>query len=52
VIGSDLCDVYIYTIKAYDRKLNEEEHLANFIMDAPTSNEMIERYRRNDILDN
>ena len=52
VIGSDLCDVYVYTAKVYDRKLNEEEHLANFIMDAPTSNEMIARYRRNDILDN
>ena len=52
VIGSDLCDVYVYIAKVYDRKLNEEEHLANFIMDAPTSNEMIARYRRNDILDN
>ena len=51
-IGSDLCDVYVYTAKVYDRKLNEDEHLANFIMDAPTSNEMIARYRRNDILDN
>ena len=51
-IGSDLCDVYVYAMKVYDRKLNEEEHLQNFIMDAPTSNEMIARYRRNDILDN
>ena len=51
-IGSDLCDVYVYTVKAYDRRLNEEEHLQNFIMDAPTSNEMLARYRRNDILDN
>lgn len=50
-IGSDLCDVYVYTMKAYDRRLTEEEHLQNFIMDAPTSNEMIARYRRNDILD-
>lgn len=51
-IGSDLCDVYVYAMKVYDRKLNEEEHLQNFIMDAPTSSEMISRYHRNDILDN
>ena len=51
-IGSDLCDVYVYAAKVYDRKLNEDEHLANFIMDAPTSTEMMDRYRRNDILDN
>ena len=52
VIGSDLCDVYVYCVKAYDRRLNENEHLNNFIADAPSANKMIERYRRNDILDN
>lgn len=51
-IGSDLCDVYIYTIKVYERKLTENEHLDNFIMDAPSTNEMMARYRRNNIVDN
>lgn len=50
-IGSDLCDVHVYVAKAYDRKLSEDEHLNNFIMDAPSANKMIDRYRRNDILD-
>lgn len=52
VVGSDLCDVYIYVMKAYERKLTEEEHLNNFIMDAPSTEEMLARYHRNDILDN
>lgn len=52
VIGSDLCDVYIYVIKAYERKLTENEHLDNFIMDAPNTNEMLARYHRNNIVDN
>ena len=50
VIGSDLCDVYIYTIKAYERKLSTTEHINNFIMDAPSASEMMDRYIRNDIL--
>lgn len=52
VVGSDLCDVYIYTMKAYERRLTENEHLDNFIMDAPNTNEMLRRFRRNDIIDN
>lgn len=50
VIGSDDCDVYIYLIKVYQRHLSDEEHLANFIFDAANASEMVERYRRNDIL--
>lgn len=52
IIGSDLCDIHIYTIKAYDYRLTENQHLNNFIMDAPNTTEMLERYNRNDILDN
>lgn len=51
-IGSDLCDTYIYVVKTYERRLTENEHLDNFIMDAPSTEEMLKRYRRNDILDN
>lgn len=49
-IGSKDCDVYIYLIKSYNHHLTEDQHLANFIADAYNSNEMIARYRRNDIL--
>lgn len=52
IIGSDLCDVYVYLVKVYERKLTENEHLDNFIMDSPNTNEMLDRYRRNDIIDN
>jgi hypothetical protein len=51
-VGSEYCDVYIYVMKAYDRKLTEDEHLNNFIMDAPSTEMMLARYNRNDILDN
>lgn len=50
-IGSDDCDVYIYLVKIYQRHLSDDEHLANFIFDASNAAEMIERFQRNDILD-
>jgi len=50
VIGSDLCDVYVYTAKVYERRLTEDEHITNFIMDAPNGTELLERYNRNNIL--
>ncbi len=51
-IGSDLCDVHVYVAKAYERSLSIDEHLNNFIIDAPSANKMMGRYRRNDITDN
>lgn len=51
VIGSNDCDVQLYMIKSYPKHLTDEQHLTNFIMDAPNASEMIARYRRNDILD-
>lgn len=50
-IGSDACDVYVYTAKVYERRLTNDEHLNNFVMDAPSVNKMLERHRRNDIID-
>lgn len=50
-IGSGQCDVNVYLIKLYEKGLTNEEHLQNFIADSTNAEEMIERYRRNDILD-
>lgn len=54
-LGSDDCDLYIYMVKSYPMLLNNDSnfnnHISNFIMDAPNTAEMIRRYNRNDILD-
>lgn len=52
VIGSNNCDVYVYLVKTYERYLGTNDHINNFIMDAPNTEEMLSRYHRNDILDN
>lgn len=49
-IGSDDCDVYIYMVKAYETSLSMDNHIENFIADAPNAQEMVSRYDRNDIL--
>lgn len=51
VIGSPDADVQIYMIKVYEDHIEDTGHLMNFIMDAPNSVEMINRFNRNDILD-
>ena len=48
-IGSEDCDVYLYLIKFYQKHLNSDEHLNNFIMDAPNATEMMKRFNRNHI---
>ncbi len=50
-IGSADCDVYLYLIKAYPNNLTEDNHLENYIADAPNPQEMLDRYSQNDILD-
>lgn len=49
-IGSETCDVYIYLMKAYQHSIDYQEHVDNFILDAPTGEEMVKRYDRNDIM--
>lgn len=49
-IGSPNCDVYIYMIKAYPVYMSNDNEVSNFIMDAPNANEMVDRYERNDVL--
>ena len=50
VIGSADCDVYIYMVKAYEMYLTRDNHIENFIADAPNAQEMVARYDRNDVL--
>lgn len=50
-IGSTNADVYIYLVKNYYKKLSINEHMANFIADAPNATTMKARYNRNNILD-
>lgn len=49
-IGSPDCDVVLYLVKLYETHLDEEQHLTNFILDAPNATEMLNRFKRNDIL--
>lgn len=51
VIGSADCDICVYLVKFYPFVLSRNDHITNFIADAPNAVEMISRYNRNDILD-
>ena len=51
IIGSMDANVQIYLIKVYEKHLTDNDHLSNFIMDAPNATEMMARFIRNDILD-
>ena len=48
-IGSDEADVWVYRIRAYSAYLTDSEVRANFIADAPTPEEAINRFVRNNI---
>lgn len=50
-VGSNDCDVQLYMLKIYEQGLEDKNHLDNFIADAPTVTEMLNRYKRNQVFD-
>lgn len=48
-IGSEECDVQLYFVSVYEKELNRDEHLSNFIIDALNGAEMKKRYDRNNV---
>lgn len=51
VFGSNDCDVNIYCIREYSGFLTDEEIFSNWVIDAPSGEVMLDRYNRNQILD-
>lgn len=51
VIGSDECEVTLYTFRLYDKSLNYQQMLGNRAFDHPDLSEKIALAKRNDVLD-
>lgn len=51
VIGSEHCDVWIYAIRIYNSNLSKAQMIQNYVSLGSTTNEKINRYKANTILD-
>ena len=50
-IGSDDCTTDIYSIRVYDNNLTRDQLLDNWIADTQNFEQLVERYKENDIFD-
>lgn len=51
VIGSDECDVELYSVRVYDKALTTSQMIANYAFDTPDPDEKVAIAKRNDVLD-
>ena len=51
-INSDDADIQIRNIRIYNRALTDDEELSNYIIDRPTSKEMLQLYNNNEVMQN
>ncbi len=51
VIGSDECEVELYSVRVYDKALTTAQMIANYAYDTPDPDEKVAIARRNDVLD-
>lgn len=51
VIGSDECDVDVYSMRGYLKALSIKEMIANYSYDTPATADKLAIYKRNDIFD-
>ena len=50
-ITSESADVEVRNLRVYNRALSDDEELANYMVDRPTSDEMVVLFEKNDVMD-
>ena len=50
-VKSDDADVTLRNLRVYNRALTDDEELANYIVDRPTTDEMVVLFGKNDVMD-
>lgn len=49
-VSSDAADVELRNLRVYSRALTDDEELTNYMVDRPTSDEMVMLFRKNDVM--